>query len=94
MKNEEYDKSTPLARLENGDRAIISVYRNPDSIIPEKEKNKYGHVPNGRYQAVYVGDYELKCSEYPVLNGKYCFWYGNKWGTSYGIYADEYKEDD
>jgi hypothetical protein len=26
-----------------------------------------------------------------VLNGRYNFWHGDKWGCTYGIYADEVK---
>ncbi|WP_045905240.1 hypothetical protein [Clostridium botulinum] len=92
MKSMKYDSSMPLARLEKGDKAIIRVYRNIDSLIPEKEKKKYGNIPNGKYEAVCVGDCKLECKEYPMLNGKYCFWHGNKWGTHYGIYADEFIE--
>lgn len=91
MKNKEYDGYFPLARLEKGDKAIIRVNKLPDSIIPDKDKKKYGHVPNGEYEAVYISDYKLECKEYPVLSGKYNFWYGDKWGCSYGICADEIK---
>lgn len=90
MRNIEYDKSMPLARLENGDKAIIKVNKLPIN-IPTKEIKKYGDIPNGEYEAICVGDYKLECEKYPALSGKYCFWYGNKWGTSYGIHADEIK---
>lgn len=92
MKNIEYDSSFPLARLEEGDKAIIRVNRMPDSIIPDKDKKKYGNIPNGEYEAIYVEDYKLECKEHPVLSGRYNYWYGDKWGTSYGIYAGEFKE--
>lgn len=94
MKNQSYDSSMPLARLEKGDKAIIKVRRMYilESNIPEKEV-KYLSVPDGIYEAVYLGDYKLECKEYPILGGKYCFWNGNKWGTSYGIYGDEFKND-
>lgn len=68
MKNTEYDSSFPLARLEKGDKAIIEVNRFPDSIISDKDKKKYGDVPNGKYEAACVGDYKLECKEYPVLS--------------------------
>lgn len=89
MKDIEYDDSRPLRRLEIKDKAIIKVNKFPDSIISDKDKKKYGHVPNGVYEAICVGNCKLECKEYPVLSGVYTYWYGSKWGTSYGIYADE-----
>lgn len=91
MKDIEYDSSQPLLRLEEGDKAVIRVYKLPDSIISDKDKKKYGNVPNGEYEAICTGDYKLECKEHPVLSGKYNFWYGDKWGTNYGIHADEAK---
>lgn len=85
-----YNSKFPLARLEKGDRAIIKVNKIYDSFedIPEREK-KYLDVIDGTYEAIYKGDYELECKKQPLLNGKYCYRDGNKWGTSYGIFADE-----
>lgn len=92
MKNQKYDRGRPLARLEKGDKAIIKVRRIyiSDENIPQKDR-KYINIPDGIYVAEYMGDYKLKCEEQPLLSGKYCYWHGNKWGTRYGIYADELK---
>lgn len=91
MRNVEYDSSMPLKRLENGDKAIISVRHFDQSIVKEKDINKYKDVPNGEYEAICVGEYKLECKEHPVLSGRYCFWRGNKWGCTENIYADEIK---
>lgn len=85
----------PLARLEKGDKAIIKVCKLlPSDLLSDKDKKKYSKVPNGEYKAICIGECKLECEEYPVLSGKYNLWHGDKWGTRYGIYADEYKEDD
>lgn len=89
MKNKEYSKCFPLERLEKGDKAIIKVSYN--GVATEKDLKKYKHVPDGEYEAIYVGNGRLECKEYPVLSGKYNWWYGDKWGCRYGIYADEMK---
>lgn len=91
MRNIEYDSFMPLKRLENGDKAIISVGHFDQSIVKEKDINKYKEVPNGKYEAICVGEYKLECKEHPVLSGRYCFWRGNKWGCTESIYADEIK---
>ena len=85
-----YNSKYPLARLEKGDRAIIKVNNIYNSIedIPARER-KYLDVPNGIYEAIYKGDYELECKKQPLLSGTYCHIDGNKWRTSYGIFADE-----
>lgn len=85
-----YNSKYPLARLKKGDRAIIKVNNIYNSIedIPARER-KYLDVPNGIYEAIYKGDYELECKKQPLLSGTYCHIYGNKWRTSYGIFADE-----
>lgn len=79
MKDIEYDSSRPIRRLEKGDKANISV-SNPTG--------KHANIPNGTYEAICTEPYTLKCNEQPLLSGKYCYWYGNKWGCG-GIYADE-----
>lgn len=89
MKNKDYDKSFPLARLEKGDKAIIKVNMFDVTIIKDKDIKKYKDVPNGVYEAICIDEYKLECKEYPVLSGRYNFWHGDKWGCSYGIYADE-----
>jgi hypothetical protein len=81
----------PLARLEKGDKAVIKVHAFHSSIVREKDLKKYKDVPDGEYEAICVDDYKLECKEYPVLNGRYNFWHGDKWGCTYGIYADEVK---
>jgi len=81
MKDIEYDSGRPLMRLEKGDRAIIRVN--------SPTKDKYADIKNGVYKAICTEPYALICEEQPLLNGKYCYWYGNKWGCSGGIYADE-----
>lgn len=86
-----YDSSMPLARLEKGDKAIIKVNKFPSSIVKEKDRIKYKDIPTGVYEAVCVEPYYLECKEHPILSGRYCFWRGNKWGCSEGIYADEIK---
>lgn len=86
MKNTNYDSSQPLKRLEKGDKAIIRVRK---FSTKEKDKIKYKDVPNGVYEAVCTKPFYLECKEYPVLSGRYTFWYGNKWGCTEGIYADE-----
>lgn len=91
MKNKEYNDSQPLARLEKGDKAIIKVTHLDRSIVNEKDILKYKDIPNGEYEAICVGEYKLECKEHPALSGKYCFWRGNRWGCSDGIYADEVK---
>lgn len=92
MRNIEYCSSIPLERLEKGDKAIISVTHFDQSIVKEKDRNKYKDVPNGKYEAICVEPYYLECEEYPVLNGRYTFWNGGKWGCTEGIYADEFKQ--
>lgn len=84
-----YSVDTPLARLEKGDIAVISVTHFPDCIVRDKDKAKYAHIPNGRYQAEVVKPYFLSCEEYPELSGYYNYWRGDKRGCSDGIYADE-----
>jgi len=87
MKNIKYDSSRPLRRLEKGDKAIITYRR---SVIEnEKDLKKYANVPSGNYEAICIEPYRLECAEYPILNGAYCYWRGNKWGTSALIYGDE-----
>lgn len=91
MKNMEYDNGRPLARLEKGDKAIISVAHTDTA--REKDRVKYKNVPNGEYEATVIEEYRLECKKYPELSGSYAMWYGNKWGCTEGIYADEIKED-
>lgn len=93
MKNIEYDSAMPLARLEDGDRAIIRVTHFNPVIVKEKDRVKYENIPNGIYRATCIGPYHLECKEYPILSGKYCFWRGNKWGCTEGIYADEMENE-
>lgn len=92
IKDMEYYNSTPLARLEEGDKAIISVTHFNKSIVKDKDINKYKDVPNGKYESICIEPYYLECKEYPELSGRYNFWYGDKWGCSEGIYAYEYKD--
>jgi hypothetical protein len=89
MKNMKYHKDQPLARLEKGDVAEINVTHFPPFIVREKDRKKYGHIPEGIYKAQVVAPYELKCHEFPELSGKYNHWYGDKYGCSDGIYANE-----
>ena len=58
--------------------------------MSNKNKEKYKDVPEGTYDAVCIEEYYLKCEKYPILNGRYNFWHGDKWGCT-GIYADEYR---
>ncbi len=87
MKNIEYDSSQPLKRLEKGDKAIITVTRYYNS------DDKYKDIPEGKYEAICVKPFHLRCSQYPVLSGAYNEWVGDKWGSAhYGsvyIKADE-----
>lgn len=85
----EYSKDQPLARLETGDVAIISVTHFPNSIVRDKDKSKYAHIPNGIYKAKVVKPFYLTCEDYPELSGYYNYWRGDKRGCSDGIYADE-----
>lgn len=89
MKNIEYSFDRPLLRLEIGDIAEISVTHFPDSIVKEKDRKKYGHIPNGIYKAMVVKPYQLMCEEYSELSGHYNYWRGDKRGCSDGIYANE-----
>lgn len=82
-----YDSSMPLARLEEGDKAVIRVTH--FRLANNKDKERYKDVPAGKYGAVCVDYLRLECKEYPVLSGKYNFWRGDKWGCSELIYADE-----
>lgn len=84
-----YDKMRPLERLEKGDKVYISVSHFPFS--KEKDKKKYKDVPKGTYEGIYEGDGYVICKEYPVLNGHYNMWHGDKHGCSEGIYANEKK---
>lgn len=87
MKQIEYDWMRPLMRLEIGDIAVIKVeHSNRESV---RIRKKYGKVPNGVYKAKVIAPYELECQEYPVLSGKYCYWYGYKWGCTGTVWADE-----
>lgn len=85
----EYSADCPLARLETGDKAVISVTHFPKQIVRDKDKIKYAHIPNGVYQAEVVKPYLLACEDYPELSGYYNYWRGDKRGCSDGIYADE-----
>lgn len=87
MKNEKYDLSRPLMRLEKGDKAIIRFTRFP--FAKEKDKQKYKNVTEGKYETVCTEPYYLECSQQPLLSGRYNYWRGDKWGCSEGIYADE-----
>lgn len=87
MKDIKYDQQRPLRRLEAGDSAIIEVKHS--GLERKTHKQKYGAIPDGTYKAKVVSPYELECEEYPVLSGKYCYWYGNKHGCAGPIYADE-----
>lgn len=89
MKKIKYDAGTPLARLEKGDLAEIEVTHLPDRIVKEKDRKKYGHIPNGIYKAVVIGPYKLQCADYPELSGCYNYWRGDKRACSDGIYASE-----
>ena len=85
--NIKYDNGRPIMRLEKGDKAIISVTHFP--FAKEKDKNKYGDIPRGKYNAICIEPYYLQCEEQPLLSGRYNYWRGEKWGCSDGIYADE-----
>ena len=87
MKDFEYDSYRPLMRLEKGDHAIIRVRHS--GLEKPAHRKKYGHIPDGYYDAVVIAPYELQCDKYPELGGKYCYWYGNKWGCGGLIFADE-----
>lgn len=90
MKSElRYESDRPLRRLEAGDEAIISVRHFPAAIVKEKDRKKYGHIPNDIYKAVVVSPYRLRCDECPELSGAYNYWRGDKFGCSDGIYAQE-----
>lgn len=89
MKNIPYESNRPLLRVEKGDIVEIAVTHFPQSIVKEKDVQKYGHIPNGTYKAVVVDSYQLKCEEYPELSGYYNYWRGDKRGCSDGIYANE-----
>ncbi|OQO88126.1 hypothetical protein BH739_04000 [Enterococcus casseliflavus] len=88
MKSElEYDSSRPLMRLEKGDKVFIkyreAIYEN------EKDRSVYKNVPDGYYNGTYMGNYTVKCSEYPELSGKYNYWRGDRWCSSSFLFADE-----
>ena len=87
MKDENYDSSRPLMRLEKGDKAVIRFTRFP--FAKEKDKQKYKDIPIGRYEAVCIEPYYLECPVQPLLGGRFNYWRGDKWGCSEGIYADE-----
>lgn len=87
MKDIPYDSSRPLMQLEPGDKAVIKVGRFP--FANENDKQKYGAVPVGIYEAECTGPYILKCIQQPLLSGTYNYWHGDKWGCSENIYADE-----
>lgn len=87
MKDIKYESSRPLMRLEKGDKAIIRVSKPP--YATKKFLEKFKDVPVGKYEATVVDEYTLDCEQYPILSGKYTYWYGNKFGYSDGIYADE-----
>ena len=89
MKQIKYEFDRPLSRLEMGDIAEISVSHFPDIIVKEKDRKKYGHIPNGIYKAVVIEPYKLKCADYPELSGYYNYWRGDKRACSDGIYANE-----
>ena len=88
-----YDRDRPIRRLEAGDVAVISVIHFPESIVRDRDKIKYAHIPNGKYPAKVVEPYHLCCEEYPELSGKYNYWRGDKYGCSDGIYAYELNQD-
>ena len=83
----EYVRQRPLMRLEAGDDAVIRVRHR--GLEKESHRKKYGTIPDGVYKAKVIAPYELECEDYPVLGGKYCYWYGNKFGCAGLIYADE-----
>lgn len=87
-----YDPDHPIRRLEAGDMAVISVIHFPDTIVRDKDKVKYGHIPKGEYLAKVIKPYTLFCERYPELSGHYNYWRGDKRGCSDGIYADELKK--
>lgn len=84
-----YDKDYPLQRVEEGDAVEISVMHFPNKLVRDKDVKKYGHIPDGVYNAVAVAPYKLKCEQHPELSGYYNYWYGDKRGCSDGIYATE-----
>lgn len=90
----EYDEYRPLLRLQEGDKAYIYVDNDGKYIGCGRRgadyfRKKYGHIPNGRYEATVVGHLTLECKEYPELSGKYCSWWGQKHGCAcVGIHAD------
>ena len=86
MKEIEYDWQRPLMRLEVGDDAVIIKHR---GLGKASQREKYGAIPDGVYKAKVIEPYVLKCEDYPILSGKYCYWYGNKFGCAGLIYADE-----
>lgn len=49
----------------------------------------YKNVPDGYYNGTYMGNYNVACSEYPELSGKYNYWRGDRWGFSSLLFADE-----
>lgn len=85
--NIHFDSSRPLMRLEKGDKVFIeytkTIYQN------EKDQKKYKNVPDGQYEGVYLGDYTIKCEEFPELSGKYNYWLGTRWGSSAKLFASE-----
>jgi hypothetical protein len=87
VKEIEYDWQRPLMRLEAGDNAVIKVRHN--GLEKSSHRKKYGAIPDGAYKAQVIAPFELECKDYPILSGKYCYWYGNKFGCSGLIYADE-----
>jgi hypothetical protein len=87
--NEEYDKSRPLRRLDIGDKAVIRMVHFPWA--NKKDKEKYKYITDGEYEAICTKPYYLQCDEQPLLRGRYNYWYGDKWGCSEGVYADEKK---
>lgn len=88
MKTDEtYDKLQPLIRLEKGDAAVIRI--DHSVCAREKDTKKYEKIPTGEYAAVCTDFCKLQCDEQPLLSGRYNCWYGDKWGCSEDIYADE-----
>lgn len=88
----EYDPDRPIRRLETGDTAVIFVTHFPDTIVRDKDRVKYGHIPRGEYAARVIKPYTLSCERYPELSGKYNYWRGDKRGCSDGIYACEFSQ--
>ena len=89
MKDIPYEFDRPLMRTEKGDIVEISVTHFNKNIVRENDIEKYGHIPNGIYNATVVEPYKLECKEYPELSGHYNYWRGDKRGCSDGIYANE-----